>query len=218
MRPPDEDAAFNHKVHYGRYVSRRLRRALRAVLAADVEAATLLVLQRGREWEDTKGPVQDARADRDAADDELDTIAQDARARLAGRSADAVKKAPYTLIFPEGVGYYTAAPIDEEKKRYDELQKRLTEHLPANDEVQKDAVPKIIAGLAAFEAAEKALATSLTAESLASTRLDAAEDAFRRLMTKVYGLLVSELGKPAAEKFFPRPSGARRKKGGGSED
>ncbi|MDC3955849.1 hypothetical protein [Polyangium jinanense] len=218
MRPPDEDAAFSHNVHYGRYVTRRLRRAQRASLAADVEAATLLVLQRGREWEDAKGPVQDARADRDAADDELDSVAQDARANLAGRSADAVKKAPYTLIFPDGIGYYTAAPIDEEKKRYDELQKRLTEHLPANDEVRKDAVPKIAAGLDAFDDAERALAASLTAESLASTRLDAAEEAFRRLMTKVYGLLVSELGKPAAEKFFPKPSGARRKKGGGSED
>jgi hypothetical protein len=160
--------------------------------------------------------VQDARADRDAADDELDTIAQDARANLAGRSADAIKKAPYTLIFPEGVGYYTAAPIDEEKKRYDELQKRLSEHLPSGDEIRTLAVPKIAAGLAAFDAAEKALAASLTAESLVGTRLDAAEDAFRRLMTKVYGLLVSELGKPAAEKFFPKPSGARRKKGEGA--
>lgn len=46
MRLHDEDAAFSHNVHYGRYVSRRLRRAQRASLAADVEAATLLVLQR----------------------------------------------------------------------------------------------------------------------------------------------------------------------------
>ena len=217
MEQPDEDAAFGHKVHYGRYVTRRLRRALRAALAADVEAATLLVLQRGREWEDAAGPVQDARADRDAADDELDTLAQDARAKLAGRSADAPKKAPYILIFPEGIGYYTAAPLDEEKKRYDELQKRLTEHLPAQDEVREAAVPKIGDRLAAFDAAEKALAASLTAESLASTRLDAAEDALRRILIKVYGLLVSELGKPAAEKFFPKPSGARRKKSSRAE-
>lgn len=217
MEQPDEDAAFGHKVHYGRYVTRRLRRAQRAALAADVEAATNLVLQRGREWEDAAGPVQDARADRDAADDELDTLAQDARAKLAGRSADAPKKAPYILIFPEGIGYYTAAPLDEEKKRYDELQKRLTEHLPAQDEVREAAVPKIGDRLAAFDAAEKALAASLTAESLASTRLDAAEDALRRILIKVYGLLVSELGKPAAEKFFPKPSGARRKKSSRAE-
>jgi hypothetical protein len=49
--------------------------------------------------------MQDAMAGSDATDDDLDTAAQEARVKLAGRSADAVTKAPYTQIFPEGIGF-----------------------------------------------------------------------------------------------------------------
>jgi hypothetical protein len=188
-----------------------LRRAKRLSLATDVEAATLEVLKRGREVEDADGPVQDAMADRDAADDDLDNAAQEARAKLAGRSADAVNTAPYTLIFPQGIGYYTAAPLDEETERYDELRKRLVELLATDDPVRKEAVPALDVGLTAFTAAMDALSKARTEEALASTRLDAAEDAWARIMTKVYGLLLSELGRSGAARFFPKPKGSKKK-------
>jgi hypothetical protein len=204
MRMPDAHATYAERVRYGRYLGRRLRRAKRTTLATDVEAATTEILQRGRQCEDALGPVQDARADRDAADDELDDIAQDSRAKLAGRSADAMKNAPYTLIFPDGIDYYLAAPLNQETTRYGELAQRLAEHLDEEDDIRKNAVPAITAGIAAFRTASEAVEHALTAEALAFTRLDAAEEAWSNLVTKVYGVLIADLGKKAADRFFPK--------------
>lgn len=208
MRLPDAHAPFADRVRYGRYLGRRLRRAKRTTLAADVDAANAEVLKRGRELEDAVGPVQDARADRDAADDDLDDIAQDSRAKLAGRSVDAMKKAPYTLIFPQGIDYYTAAPLDQEIARYNELIQRCTEHLELEDEIRQNAVPAIGAGVIAFKAAVEAVEQALTTEALAFTRLNAAEESWANLVTKVYGALIADVGKKAADRFFPkiRPS------------
>jgi hypothetical protein len=211
MRLPLPSAQYSQRVRYGRYVARRLRRAKRLALATDIEAATLEILKRGREVEDADGPVQEAMADRDAADDDLDTAAQRARNQLAGRGVEAMTTAPYTLIFPQGIGYYTAAPLDEETERYDELRKRLEELLSVDDPVRKDAIPAIHAGIHAFTAAVDALSRARNDEALASTRLGAAEDAWGRLMTKVYGLLISELGRPAAERFFPKAKSGKKK-------
>jgi hypothetical protein len=211
MRLPLPSAHYSQRVRYGRYVARRLRRAKRIALATDVEAATLEILKRGREVEDADGPVQEAMADRDAADDDLDTAAQRARNHLAGRGVEAMTSAPYTLIFPQGIGYYTAAPLDEETERYDELRKRLEELLPPADAVRQEAIPIIEAGIGSFTAAVDALSKARTEEALASTRLGAAEDAWARLMTKVYGLLISELGRPAAERFFPKAKSGKKK-------
>ena len=212
MRLPPPSAHFSQPVRYGRYVARRLRRGRHTALAADVENATRQLRLRGRELEDADDPVQDALADRDATDDDLDVLAQDVRHKLAGRSVEAAQKAPYKHIFPDGIGYYTAAPLDEEKKRYGELKSRLIEHLAADDAVRLEAIPAIEAGLVAFASATSALDAARTAEALAATRLDAARDAWSRLMEKIYGLLVSEVGKTAAERFFPRVRGSSKNK------
>src|SRR5690348_4630524 len=103
-------------------------------MAESVTKATLLLRTVGRALEDADDAVQDAIADRDAADDDLDTMAQEARANLAGRGATAVKEEPYTLVYHAGIGYYTAATLDEQHPRYMELKQRVTEHLPASDE------------------------------------------------------------------------------------
>jgi hypothetical protein len=204
MRLPDPDAPFADRVHYGRYVGRRLRRAKRVVLAADVEAGTNTVLQRGRVWEDAAGPIQDARADRDGADDDLDDVAKESRANLAGRSVDAPRTAPYTQIFPDGIDYYTAAPLDQEVARYGQLITRMSEFLDFNDDVRKTAVPALTTGIAAFKSAVEALDQALTAQSLASTHLENAEEAWNVLMMKVYGALVADEGKKGAERYFPK--------------
>jgi len=215
MRLPDSDASYAERVRYGRYVGRRLRRAKRNTLAADVEAATALVLQRGREWEDAAGPVQDARADRDAADDDLDDVAKESRAKLAGRSVDSARNAPYSQIFPEGIDYYTAAPLDQEVARYGQLVTRLNEFLAVGDEVRVTAIPALNMGIAAFRSATEAVEQALTAESLASTRLQNAEDAWNVLMTKAYGALIADVGKPAAERYFPKVRSGKKNKATG---
>jgi len=148
--------------------------------------------------------VQDARADRDGADDDIDDIAKESRGKLAGRSVDAVRKAPYTQIFPDGIDYYTAAPLDQEVARYGQLITRLNEFLAPDDEVRLAAVPALATGITAFKSAAEAVDQALTAESVASTRLQHAEDAWAVLMTKVYGALVADVGKQAAERYFPK--------------
>ncbi len=209
MGLPPPSAYYRQRVRYGRYVERRLRRAKRAALADNIKAATDEILALGRAQEDTNDAVQGALADRDAADDDLDDAAQNGRAALAGRSADAIKKAPYTLIFPEGVGYYTAATLLQEVARYGELKKRMEENLPASDEVRKATVEAIDVGVVAFTTGVEMLGKARTEEALAKTRLDAAEEAWDRLMTKTYGVLIGEMSRAAADRFFPKPKSVK---------
>jgi hypothetical protein len=174
--------------------------------------------EAGRAWEDADDAIQDALADRDGADDDLDIAAQGARNTLAGRGVEAVTQAPYTDIFPEGISYYTAAPLDQEVKRYTEFKKRLAEHLPAADDVRKKTVKAIEAGLKDFNAGAAAVDDARTAEALASTKLAKMSDAWETQMEKTYGALVSEMGRAAAERFFPRSprrTGAGKKSGKG---
>ncbi|MFT3773040.1 MAG: hypothetical protein QM820_47265 [Minicystis sp.] len=203
MRLPPATAHFSQPVTFGGYLGRRLRRAQYKTMAADVATATSTLLLAGRAWEDSEGPIQDALADRDAIDDDLDSAAQDARAALAGRSATAVKEAPYTMIFPDGVTYYTAAPLDEETKRYGELKARLVDNLPPGDDVRVKTVAVIDPNVKAFAEAVAALDQARTAQAMARTKLDAAREAWDRQMEKVYGALVAEFGKAKAERFFP---------------
>lgn len=211
MRLPQPSAHCSHRVRFGRYVERRLRTDKRVSLADDVALSTTAVLSAGRGLEDTIGPVQEALADRDAADDALDAVAQTTRLGLASRKVGADKEAPYTLIFHKGIGYYTAATLDQEESRYGELKSRLVEHLPANDPVRASACLAIDAGLVAFKAGTTALTTARNDESLAKTRLESAEEAWERQMTKVYGVLMAEIGRTAAESFFPKTKSAKSK-------
>ncbi len=71
MQLPGSTSHFSVCIRYGRYVARRLKRARLTSLANDATKATAAVLAAGRAAEDADGPVQDAMADRDAADDDL---------------------------------------------------------------------------------------------------------------------------------------------------
>lgn len=204
MKLPQERAGYPVVVNFARYVARRLRAAGRLLLAAELQGEALALRAKGRAWEDTTDALQDALADRDAADDALDGEAQTARASLAGRSASAAKEEPYTLIFGEGVGHYTAASLDQEVPRYRELVERVVAHLPEGDAVRVRLQTSIPEGLAAFTAGVTALDTAETTQSLARTELERADRNLRRQLTKVYGLLVAEVGKADAERFFPK--------------
>lgn len=191
-------------VRFSRYLMRRLRRAGLASLITGIQTAMQKVIDTSRAMEDADGPVQDARADRDGSDDDLDAIAQDARARLAGRSATATRLSPYIDIFHQGIDYYIKATLSEETRRYGELKLRLEKHLPAKDEVRIAAVKGIDKGLADWEAAVTALAAAELAESMAQTAFTRAVESWAREIEQVYGELIKQVGAAAAEKFFLR--------------
>jgi hypothetical protein len=204
MRLPAPDDSHERRAGMGRYLGRRLRRAGYTELAATVDAATRAVKVAGRAWEDASDPLQDALADRDAADDDLDLTAQESRLALAARGIAAMRERPYTDIFHRGLDYYTVAPIDEEVSRYRELAERIAAHLPAEDPVRLDAIPRIEAGVAAFEAARMAVGKARTAVSIARTTLESAQDRLDETFEKTYGALVAQVGRRRAEAFFPR--------------
>jgi hypothetical protein len=203
MQLPSDTSSPSTRVRFGRYVARRLKTAGRSQLAADVASATLAVKTAARVVDDRDDEIQDPLADRDAADDALDRAAQELRTALLGRSVDAAKVAPYVNIFPDGIGAYTAAPLDAEVARYTELKSRVEKELPATDAARVAVVVAISAGLQTFTTAVAAVDAARTALSLAQTDLDRATDAWERLLEKVYGTLIAEVGKGAAEDFFP---------------
>jgi len=203
MQLPATASRWNSRVIYGRYAARRLKRDGHDALARSARAVTDAVLAAGRALDDARFDTQDALADRDAADNALDEVAKDIRHALASRERDAVKKAPYTAIFPEGILHYTAATLDEEDARYTELRTRLDAHLPAKDPLRKTALARIDDGLKGWRESLKALGVARSAEALAGTALQSALDAFARQMVKTYGTLVASHGKAAAEQYFP---------------
>lgn len=210
MRLPPPSSSYMSFVRYGVYVLRRLRRAGLTDLANSVERSVVAARESGRAWEDTADAIQSSLADRDAADDELDATAQGARNSLAGRGVSAAREAPYSQIFPAGIGYYIAAPLDENVRRYGELLARVEKHLPASDGVRKSSVPALQKGIKDFEAAVKSLGAAESDERIAATRARTAVRALERQLEKTYGALVAELGKAPAERFFPRSRASRR--------
>lgn len=216
MQLPQTTAGYRTRVRFTRYVLARLQRAQRDSPA--LKATLDKVKSAGRRAEDLEEEVDAALAQRDAADDALDTIARAARRQLAARTATATQEAPFTSIFPSGLGYYTDATLDENAGVYGELKARLEAHLPAGDAVRDEAVGQLDTLIPAFEAAEKAVTAARTALAVAGTQLDAAEDDLDRLLEKVYGTLIADLGKASAEAFFPKLRGAARRRTGSPAD
>ena len=204
MQIPPSGAAYGRRVIFGRYVGRRLRAAQLNDLAESVKAATTRVKEAGRAWEDAAEPVQDALADRDAADEDLDAIAQELRLALASRSVQAMREHPYTSIFPQGLDYYIVAPVDQEVARYEELISRLAEKLPEEDPVRRDGISRLQTALNDYKEAASTLSSVRSSEAIARTTLETAQDDWAKLQDKVYGAVVDRFGRKKAERFFPR--------------
>lgn len=203
MQLPRPSAGYLQFASFGRYVARRLKQAEYTQLAKDTLASAVKVRASGRAWEDSDDALQDALADRDGADDALDLAAQTLRTALAGRSAHAEWEEPYTLIFPNGVGEYTAAPIDEEVNRYGTLLSLAEKHLAPTDSARKEAASSIKSGVRDYKAALEAVDHASQGVSVARSELDRAIGSFARQMEKVYGLLIADVGRREAERFFP---------------
>ena len=204
MKLPSQSASYQRRVHYGRYVATRLWKSKREDLAKGVDQSTGEVKRAGRKVEDAVEPVQVAIALMDAADSDMDVATQDFRKKLAARSLHADQERPYTQIFHEGVGYYIAAPLAENQARYKELITRVEANLEEDDELRAPIIDAVHTGLEDFNLATAELTEARTAHAMANSECDAAEDDWDALMEKTYGLLISEVGKKAAERFFPR--------------
>ena len=204
MQLPKESGSYVPLVRVAVYTSRRLRRSKHDALAADLIVGLTQVRRLGRAWEDSADTVQGSLADRDAADDGLDDVGQETRLGVASTGVAAVREAPYTQIFPHGVGYYTSAPLDQEVTRYTELKQRLEAHLSATNPIRLDAIPRIESGIAEFTAATTEVASAERDQAIARTELVHAARSLRRQLEKTYGLLVSEVGKAKAERYFPK--------------
>ncbi len=213
MQLPRQNRNYKAHVRFGRYVASRLKTAKFSALAADVNAVTDDVKQRGRAWEDAGEQETDRIGERDAIDDGLDTAAKRLRMNLASRSLGAEKEPPYTAVFPDGVAYYTAAPVKESATRYRELVTRAEKSLPAADAALTELQGAVPAQIDAYTAAVVAVEEARTSEGIARTDLNAALDAWTVQLERVYGALIVEVGKRAAERFFPS-----RSKGSDSND
>jgi hypothetical protein len=208
MRLPPTSAAYDQYITFGRYVTRRLRRQKLTTQAQDAEAITLKLKTIGRAWEDAAEPLQEGLADRDGEDDSLDIIAKEIRQTMASRSLDAIRKAPYIEVFPLGIEYYTTAPLDEEEKRYGELQTRLEQFLLKGDALLA-RIDEIKKGVTNFREASNEVDIRRGAQAIAKSKLDSAIDVWRDFMGKLYGVLISQFDKVGAERFFPKNRAGR---------
>jgi hypothetical protein len=203
MRLPHENAAYERRVSYGRYVARRLRRHGSTQAADDLSQQNAELRRLGRAREEADDAVQDALAERDAADDALDISAREVRLALASRSLDASKLEPYTRVFPEGILHYTAAPWTQNSARYTSLIERLHAHLPAADPARAH-IERLTAQLAAFQEADQALTRARAARGEVARDLERAEEHWGRNVERLYGALLQEMGRAEAERFFPK--------------
>ena len=204
MRLPAQTAHYSRRVRHGQYVTARLLQAELKDLANDTQTTTDRVKAAGRKVEDADTPVLTAMANRDAADSDMDAATQAFRLKLSSRSLNAAKEAPYTQIFPKGVGFYIAAPVSSTEKRYQELITRVEASLPETDELRGALITAVTAGLERYKTAISDLASARTALAMARTESDAQDDEWDTLMEKTFGVLIERFGKKRANGFFPR--------------
>jgi hypothetical protein len=186
-----------------------LRREKKASAEQDLRAMHEALKAAGRAWEEVEESVQDALADRDAADEALDVFAREVRLRLASRSLSATREAPYARIFAEGLDHWTAAPLDRVGERFVELGRRLELNLPEGDEVRARAGAELGGLVAAYKEAHEATRAAQADARRARLHYEERRSAWRGSMERLYGSLVAELGKAGARTFFP-PSGSVR--------
>ena len=105
------------------------------------------------------------------------------------------------------MAYYTAASLEDEESRYEELAERIVKSLPATDALRKSTPAAIKKGLAAFKAAASDLDKAERARGMARTDLDRAMRNALRQFEKAYGAIMAEDGKAEAESYFPKSRG-----------
>ncbi len=202
MQLPPPETSFRKKVRAGRYTIRKLIRFKRQELANELKDINAALKADGRNWEDKEDDTIDAYADRDAVDDTLDASTQDIRVELAGRGRKASTEAPYTDVFHSGVGHYTEATLDLEVERYMELVQNISTALPEDDPIRVQKLPVIEAAIDDYKRADEAVTKAEIEVTMARLALKKTEASWARVMEKIYGLLIAEIGLKAADRFF----------------
>jgi len=190
-------------------VARRLRRARLSDEEAEVLAVTSTLRAAATAADDADYAVQDALADRDASDSDLDDVAKRHRQTLEGRGTTANRERPYTDIYPLGMAWYTDAPLAEQVKRYELLVRRYHEFLADGDPVRAEA-GLLADGTVQWAAARGAIDQANLDVAMARAKKQGASDDWDQSLTRLYFRLAERLGKGAAERFFPRAGRARR--------
>jgi hypothetical protein len=204
MQLPKEGSSVSVLRQFTAYTVRRLRTAKLTTEAQDCVAILRALRDAAGRVEDAEEPYVEALADRDAVDETADAAAEEASRVVAARQPDGKAKAPWNIIFKQGVTYYLAAPNQEQVKRYTELADKLDANLPAGDAVRASVVPRIRGAMEQWGGTEKALMAAVNTVVQRRVERDVAEAAWRQHMDRLYSALRRDLGKEAAERFFRR--------------
>lgn len=209
----DTDASPETRIAAGYYVARRLQRAGEGVRSENVLAAVERLKAQKRATEDTAEAVEMAYADRDAADDDLDAVATQAGRLIAGDDPTNRKKAPHTLVFPEGVEGVTEASISQNDSTYRQFAVRVTEHLPADHAARQLVEERLGRLISEFGAMSASLDAAIGRRAALEAKLEAAELEFDQQLEKLFHSLAETYGGLRARKFFTPPR--KKKRSGG---
>lgn len=204
MKMPHAASSAFRRYLFGRNVASRLARARQAELLARVNGVNAALLAAWRADQDARVPVEEATALRETLDADLDRTARLVRKDLASRSLRAEREAPYTLVLPLGIQEYVQAKLADQVPVYRRLCSRLLAHLGPTDPMCVSAIPEIESHIVAWTEAVDALDRASRDLDLVRTRLAVAEQDWARTIERVYGTLIASVGKPEAERFFPK--------------
>lgn len=209
MRLPHKNASVLTRLNYARYTGQRLRRA--KLTAEEDEVKALSTAMRAAELAETsiEEEMTSRFADRDGCDDDLDDLTKRHRQAIEGRATNANKQRPYTDIYPDGVAWYTASPLNDQLSRYELLVRRYDEFLPAGDPVRAEA-PLITQALAAWKDASDKLAKAELDLAMARAKTAQTVNAWEEGLRRLYFRLAERLGRAQAERFFPKATRGNR--------
>ncbi len=204
MRLPPPTAAYAQRVSYGCYTEAALLSEGFNGAAGSVRTQIDAVKTAGRAYEDHQEKLFGARAQRDLATWHINRTIQTFALGLRSRSLDAVKKAPYTLILPNGIDEYIIAPIPQVVQRVTLLKERVTLHLDPADPLRVALLNDIEGPLTRWMAAQAKLEDARRQRAHASQVLDTAEAAFDKVLTDIWADRVKAEDKGKAERFFAK--------------
>ena len=209
MRLPQKTASVPNRLNYARYLGQRLRRAKLTTEEEEVKALSDVLRQAKLAETALEEELTSLYADRDSADDDIDDITKRHRQAIEGRATNANKQRPYTDIYPDGVAWYTASPLADQRSRYELLVRRYAEFLPEGDPVRAEAT-LITQALNAWKDASDRLAQAELDLAMARAKTAQSVNTWEEGLRRLYFRLAERLGKTQAERFFPKASRGNR--------
>ncbi|MBI5498460.1 MAG: hypothetical protein HY904_25890 [Deltaproteobacteria bacterium] len=194
---------------------RQLKRLGLETQARDCAAALRRIRDAQAAADDAEDPATVAMADRDAADDTPGQHHRGMRPRPCGADTGREEAVALESHPPEGSLYYTASPVGEQQKRFAQLAERLKAHLPSDDPLVVNLVPRRLAAVTDWANTQAEYGKALTTLEAKRIAREHAETEWRALMDRLYSGLRAERGRDAAEQFFRRTERRPAKESGG---